>query len=313
MAGKNQVRVAMIGAGSMASRVHYPSLKEIPEAEKVAVCDLDEERARKAAERFGFELVYTDYRRMLDEVKPEAVYVIMAPHLLFDIVVECLERGVHVFVEKPPGITSNQTRAWARLARRHGCLTMVGFNRRFIPLLVQCRNMVQQKGPIHQCMATFIKGQGYPEQLFGASGIILADAIHAVDALRWMGGEVREVHSALNCVGQEFPNSFAALLRFESGGIGHTFEMHAAGISAYVDANTSATITCADSTEPQVITTRQAAGSEEMYKYYGFFDENRHFLDCILKGVEPQTNFADALKTMELCDAIMRGGMARMD
>ena len=65
-------RVAMIGAGGMANRVHYPSLYELEDAEMVAVCDLDEERLRATADKYEIDGRYTDYKRMIEEIAPGA-------------------------------------------------------------------------------------------------------------------------------------------------------------------------------------------------------------------------------------------------
>ncbi|GAG42272.1 unnamed protein product, partial [marine sediment metagenome] len=153
----NKVEVALIGAGAMANEVHYPSLTEFPDVEMVGLCDLVEEKLRTTAETFHVEHTFKDYRKMLDKVKPDAVYILMPPHHLFDLVIECLNRKLNVFIEKPPGITSEQTRNMARLAEKNGCLTMVGFQRRFCPLIVEARRRVEERGPIIQCAARFMK------------------------------------------------------------------------------------------------------------------------------------------------------------
>jgi len=61
------VRVAMIGAGVMANRVHYPSLDSFPDVEMAAICDLDPERLGTTADRYGVE-------KLLGET-PAAVYL----------------------------------------------------------------------------------------------------------------------------------------------------------------------------------------------------------------------------------------------
>jgi len=105
---RRKVRLALIGAGRMANKMHYPSLAENPDAELVAICDLVPEKLEETADCFGIGKRYHDYREMLDQVKPEAVYVLMPPHHLFDVCVEVLGRGHHLFVEKPLGTASSQ-------------------------------------------------------------------------------------------------------------------------------------------------------------------------------------------------------------
>lgn len=79
------LRVAVVGAGAMANRVHYPSLAGMADVNLVAICDLDARRLEETAERYGVRGRYQDYRRMADETMPDAVYVIGPPHLMYDV------------------------------------------------------------------------------------------------------------------------------------------------------------------------------------------------------------------------------------
>ena len=196
---------------------------------------------------------------------------------------------------------------------------MVGFNRRFIPLLRKVKAIVEERGPIIQCMSTFHKNT--PNALYydGVIDVLTCDAIHAVDALRWLGGgEVKAVASDINSFDSERENSFNALVKFTSGASGylctnwavggriHTFEMHAREISAYInpDAGGRAVLYTPEGTTE--ITPEEAAESDASHRAYGFYGESRHFVDCIQQDRQPLTCFADAVKTMELVSAIYR-------
>ena len=109
----SRVKVAIIGAGSMANRFHVPSLATFEDVELCAVCDPVAQNAAATAERFAIPRVFTDHRQMLAETKPDAVYVLVPPQFTFDLVVLCLREGKHVFVEKPPGLTARQSEALA--------------------------------------------------------------------------------------------------------------------------------------------------------------------------------------------------------
>ncbi|KYH41384.1 MAG: dehydrogenase [Candidatus Bathyarchaeota archaeon B26-2] len=316
-----KVKVGFIGAGSHANLVHYPSLASIEEAEVKAICDLNVERLRRTAEKYGVEKQYTDYREMLEKEELDAVYVVMPPHHLYDIVADCLREGLNTFIEKPPGVTTNQTKSLAWLAEKNGCRTMVGFNRRFIPLMQNVKATVEERGPINQCVSTFYKNVQSEEPPYyrGALDILTCDAVHAVDALRWMAGdEVDEVFSSVRRLYVPYHNSFNALIKFKHGAVGilmtnwtagsrvHTFEMHSKGISAFINPDSEALIYSDNKPEPRRVSTFEAAKSRERHVYYGFYHENRHFIDCVLEDKEPETSFRDAVKTMELVDRIYR-------
>jgi len=314
----DRVRLGLIGAGGMANAVHYPSLAEMSDVEMVALCDLNQERLNKTAERFGIRARYTNYREMLDNEEIDAVYALMPPYQLFDPVMDAIERKKHVYIEKPPAITSDQTRQMAVAADRHHVQTMVAFNRRFMPLLVKAKAMVEARGPIIQCVSTFYKNfVGQPPYYRGAVDILTSDCIHAVDMLRWMAdSEVLDVASDVQFHKASYANMFNALVRFENECVGvllgnwyvgarrHVFEMHAEGISAYCNPDDAALIFADNKPEPQVLSAKAVAGSDENRIFSGFAAENRHFIDCLKSGIAPQTNFHDALKTMLLVDTI---------
>src|SRR5947209_5282328 len=100
----DRVRIGFIGAGGLANHVHYPSLAEDSRVVLAAVCDLDEARLARTADRYKVAARYTDYHQMLAQETLDAVYVIMPPMPLHPIVMDCLGDGKHVFTEKPPGL-----------------------------------------------------------------------------------------------------------------------------------------------------------------------------------------------------------------
>ena len=138
-AKNNPVRVAMIGAGNMANRVHYPSLASFDDVAIAAICDVDTARLHATATKYNVEKRYTDYRKMVQEVVPDAVYAIGPPHHMYDIWMWCLEQGLNLYIEKPMGITVHQARALAYVAEKKGCITQVSFQRRSCPMVVRLR------------------------------------------------------------------------------------------------------------------------------------------------------------------------------
>ena len=329
----DRIRIGFIGAGELANSVHYPSLASFKDVEISAICDLDENRLNKTADRYGVENRFKDYRLMLDRVSLDAVYVVMAPiptghyshaEPMTKIVVECLRRGKHVFIEKPPGVTVEETKAMAKAAEENECKTMVGFNRRFIPVLREVKRIVEENGPITCCSAVFHKNMIGSLEPWGCVSFLVADVIHAVDTLRWLGGEVDKVVSHVSSFYAEYPNSFHALVRFGNGCIGHLcsnyssggrvhyFEMHSKAVYAFVnlpfEPEKQEALILRDG-KPYGESERLrnmdlVGGRREQYVLYGFLQENRHFIDCVKGDRIPETNFGDAVKTMELVELI---------
>ena len=318
---RKKLRVAFIGAGGRALMAHYPSLRDIPEAELVAVAELDEQRLHKTCDLYDIKGRYRDYRQMLAREKPDAVYAIMPPHHLFDICATVIEHGCHLIIEKPPAVTTEQIRQLAALARRHKVLTGVAFQRRFAPVIRRGKTLCEKRGPVHTAHASFYKNwvDGTPYYR-GALDMLTCDGIHAVDTLRYLcGGEVESVASDSRRLDADHWNVHLALVRFSSGATGlllnnfmagrriFSVEIHSPGISFFGDPEEGGQLYADNKTEPiDELDPTVLAGSAEDYRAFGPYDINRHFVDCMLKGKDPETNFDDATKTMELVDAVYR-------
>lgn len=330
---ESPVRVALIGAGSMATGYHHPSLASLPDVELAAICDVLPGKAERTAQRFSIPRVYADYRRMLAEVEPQAIYALMPPQHLYEPALEILKLGRHLFVEKPLALTTNQARMLAYVAGEHGCLTMVGFQRRFVPAVTALRRRVEEHGPIDFAEVAFLKSTAdltQPAGFYdGAIDPLTSDGIHAVDNLRWLcGGNVVDVRASVRRrhIPGPVANEYVALVTFSTGAIGTVHyalttgrrifraEFHGKNVTAYVDADRESYIVADDGT-PEVTVSREfgrsalRAGEElQPYHWLGFWHESRHFIDCIKDGRQPSSNFADAVESMALVERIRAAG-----
>lgn len=318
-----RLKVAMIGAGALATAAHYPSLVACSEeAEIVGVCDLDMDRAQRAAQTFHIGRVFTDYRRMLDAVQPDAVYAILPPHLLFDVAMDVIVRGHALFVEKPPGITTFQTEALARAADQRNLVTAVGFQRRYHPLVRACWERVKEKGPLHQVVACFYKNIP-PQELHpyyrGAIDILRSDVIHAVDALRYYAGlaEVQAVSAEVRSLDSWYAVRFNALIEFANGAVGVLlanwrtgkrtlrFEFHAAGASAFVDADGRGEVWTDNRPAPDwSMDYIECAGTDAFHIAQGFLAETQAFIRAVKERRPVHNSLQDAVQTMRLVDRI---------
>jgi len=312
----DKIRVAMIGAGGMANRVHYPSLASFDDVEIAAICDLDPVRLAETADRYGVEGRYTNYRSMVEVVAPDAVYAVGQPHIMYDIWIWCLAEGLNLCIEKPMGVTLHQARALAHLADKSKCITQVSFQRRSCPMVMQLRDECLKRGPIVHAECAFYKFEIIP--YLHARDHMLDDGVHAIDTLRWIcGGEVIEVQSHTKRIGVPDINFISALLHFDNGATGlminswssgrriFKVEMHAPGICVEAEHENKGILYADGDTRGIEYDTREVAGSDELYVYGGFRAKNREFIDAVKTGTQPQSNFADALKTMEIAETIL--------
>lgn len=120
-------RVGVIGTGWWSTRAHLPALDADPEAEIVALADPDTGNLGRAAERFGVGQTFGDAESMLAAVDLDAA-VIAVPHALHaPIARACLERGLHVLLEKPMTIDPADAYDLVDLADRQGLELILGY------------------------------------------------------------------------------------------------------------------------------------------------------------------------------------------
>ncbi len=323
----DKVRVAMIGAGGMANSVHYPSLAAFDDVEIAAICELDPERLQTTADRYDVKGRYLaqrfdDYRAMVREVDPDAVYVIGQPNIMYPIWHWLLESGRNLYIEKPMGLSAHQARSLAHLAERHGCITQVSFQRRSCPMVVQLHAECLRRGPITHAVCEFYKCN--PTPYLDARDHMMDDGVHAIDTLRWMcGGEVVEIQSITRRVGVPDVNFFAVLLRFDNGATGvllnswtsgrriFRVQMHAPGICAEAEHEGRGVLYADGDTSGVWYDTREVAGSDQNHVYGGFQAKNREFIDAVKGLGKTGSPFSDAVKTMEVADKILAQDLLR--
>jgi virulence factor len=316
MGKTDKVRVAMIGAGSMANKVHYPSLASFDDVEIAAICDINAERLHATADRYGVAGRYLDYQEMVEAVAPDAVYAIGQPHIFYDIWTWCLRQGQNLYIEKPMGITAHQARALAHLAEQHGCITQVSFQRRSCPMVVKLHDACLERGPIVHAVCRFYKCAFDP--YLEARDHMMDDGVHAIDTLRWMcGGEVVKIHTITKRVTTPDINFFSVMFEFDNGATGlminswtsgrriFDVEMHAPGICVEAEHEGKGVLYADGDTEGVVFDTREEAGGDEFFKYGGFQAKNREFIDCLKAGTLPGSHFGDAVKTMEVAEKVL--------
>jgi len=125
------VRVAVIGAGSIAQVAHLPVLRKIAGIDIAAICDNDLSKAQAVGARFDVREAYDDIEEVLKYSRPDAV-VICTPNHLHEIhVAAALSAGVHVLCERPLSLSIEGVERVLKAAERYGKRVMVGMNHRF--------------------------------------------------------------------------------------------------------------------------------------------------------------------------------------
>lgn len=212
-------RVAVIGAGSM-GRNHVRVYRELAGAELVGVADPDQGTAERVATHFGVR-GHADYRRLLEVERPEAVTVAVPTVEHFAVVQDCLERGVHVLVEKPITRTVEEGERLVASARERGLVLTVGHIERFNPAIVELKRRLDegQLGRIYQLHARRLGP--FPARIRDV-GVVVDLATHDLDVMRYLTGSEptriyaetsREIHTSNE-------DLVSGLVRFENDALG---------------------------------------------------------------------------------------------
>lgn len=136
------LKIAIIGCGKIAD-THVTQIQRIPDCELVAVCDQEELMAQQLYERFPVQRYYTDIKTMLEESRPDVVHITTPPQSHLAIALQCLDRGCHLFVEKPFTVTTPEARLLLDAAQRAGKKVTVGHDAQFSDVNRRLRNLVQ--------------------------------------------------------------------------------------------------------------------------------------------------------------------------
>ena len=123
------IHVGVIGCGKIAQVRHLPEYADNEEAQIDGVYDLNPERAKEIAEKYGARS-YSSYEELLENPEIEAVSVCVANDAHAEITIEALKAGKHVLCEKPMAVTLDQCNAMVETARACGKYLMIGHNQR---------------------------------------------------------------------------------------------------------------------------------------------------------------------------------------
>lgn len=136
------VRIGLIGAGKMGIS-HLSILGAHQDVQVVGVCDTSK-LVLSALEKYSKFNCYTDYIKMVEKEKPDAVFVATPTKFHFDFVKQLLARNVHVFVEKPFCLTEQQGMELTSMASERNLVNQVGYHNKFVGTFREVRKLVKE-------------------------------------------------------------------------------------------------------------------------------------------------------------------------
>ena len=229
---KNPLKLALIGCGKAARR-HLALCRELPEAELVAVADLDPERANRFAREVGAK-AYTDYREMLyRHPEVEAVDIAVPSGLHAEIALSIL-KDFHksLILEKPLSLLISEAREVVRTAKELGLKVITIFQNRFNRPVIKLKEALEagRFGKIVLASVRFYwcRRQDYYDSASWRGtwaldgGALAQQGCHHVDMLRWLLGAVKEVYAraATRLAKIEAEDVLVGTIEFENGALG---------------------------------------------------------------------------------------------
>jgi predicted dehydrogenase len=185
------LRAAIVGCGKIAD-AHAAQIRRLEGCDIVAVCDREALMARQLAERFKVPRHFDDLGRLLEESKPDVVHVTTPPQSHFEIARQCLERGCHLYVEKPFTLDAREAEELLRLAERRGLRLTVGHDAQFSPATRRMRELIRE-GYLGDAVVHMESYYGYHLGDAAYAGAFLRDPDHWVRRLP--GGLLQNVIS----------------------------------------------------------------------------------------------------------------------
>ena len=126
------LKVAIVGCGKIAD-AHASWIQRIGGSEIVGVCDREPLMAKQLYDRFPVKQYFSEVSNLLGTARPDVVHITTSPESHFDLARLCLERGAHVYVEKPFTVNAEQAQGLVALAEEKGLKLTVGHNEQFSP------------------------------------------------------------------------------------------------------------------------------------------------------------------------------------
>lgn len=215
------IKIAVIGAGAM-GMIHLRLLRDFAEDEVqlVGVAEAHEPTLQRAMSRFHLP-GYADYRRLIEETRPDLVSVVVPTYLHHEVATFALERGINVLVEKPITGTIDEALSLIALARLRNAKIAVGHIERFNPAVVEVKRRLLA-GELGQIFHLHARRLGpFPPRIRDV-GVTLDLATHDLDVMRYLAdAEIERVYAETQRrIHNKYEDLVLGILRFRNGAIG---------------------------------------------------------------------------------------------
>ncbi len=213
-----KLRIACIGFGTMGGDVHMPFHAKNERVEIVGLCDIRIERCHDMIRDFNLPAdtpIFTDYKEMIDTVKPDAVDIATPNKYHSIIACYALERGIHVFCEKPDAINAVEVKKMKDASEAAGKVLMVMRNNRYYGNSKTAKKFLQDggAGEIYCGRCGWLRRRGLPDRDWfstkeeSGGGPLIDLGVHMIDLSIWLMGNPKPV-SVSACTYSKFTDKY---------------------------------------------------------------------------------------------------------
>lgn len=295
------MKIGIIGLGDIAQKGYLPVLT-VKENVELILCTRNLITLNKLSKKYRI----NQYVQSIDELIGkgiDAAFVSTATSAHFEIAEKLLNNGINVYIDKPISLNFDESRKLAFLAEEKGLVAMVGFNRRFAPMISKLKE--------HGKADIILMQKNRFQFLDTVRRAIVEDFVHVVDTLRFlMDTEVEELQVKYLKKDNLLYNVIIQLIGKKCTAIGIMNRNNGVTeeIIEYMTANNKFRV------EDFVETTHFHNKGKDISKFgdweptlykRGFYQIVDHFLTCVENKKTPSPSISDSLITHEICEKIV--------
>ena len=322
----NSIRIGITGLGRLGFKHAKNIVCKIKNAELVSVCSINENELSKAKNELDIEKCYTDYQKMISQSDLDAVAIISSSDLHCEHAIIALDNELHVFCEKPLGISESQCLEVERAVRKNPDLVfMLGFMRRYDPSYAFAKKKIEE-GYIGKP----ILFRGYsvdPESAIegalkyakNSAGQFIDMAVHDIDLARWfLESEPKSIFAIGGCFAHtkyaqygdgdnvsalmQFKNdSMAFLLAGRTAPHGYNVETEIIGTKGQIRIGSVPQSNLVELIDESGIRKECSQSFPERFEE-AFIKEMQEFVDCIIEGRQPDVKVEDGTRSTVIAE-----------
>lgn len=309
------IRLALIGCGEHSRGSHaaplakYRNIKP-KEISLVAACDLNQNRAQQFCRDFGFAKAYSNIDELLENEQIDACVTVMPLELIADVAIKLLKKGVPCIVEKPLGRSLAEIERLGDVARQSQTPHLVSVNRRFFPFLNKAISWAKSQGQIRYVRAAMVRHKR------SEPDFIRSTAIHAVDAVRHIAGEIKDFKAQIFQRAHLSASWYHISVLFENHALGsieilpsagvieESYEFFGENFRARIVAGGSGTQRSLHCWRGGNLEIEEIASEDEEFVNNGGFAEVCEFVQALQCARFPKPLIEDVLPSARICLAI---------